>query len=168
LPLQIETVGTRLKTTGRLDIIDRRLLEKAQVVPLTLRPWASIANELEITEEEVLERLSKLCQRGIIRKVGPALSPERVGLRASTLIAMKVPESRIRKVAKLVSKCPEVSHCHQREHEYNFWFTVAAHDEVGLEKILENIRHGCDIAENDVLDLRPTKIFKIDVRFQLV
>jgi DNA-binding Lrp family transcriptional regulator len=100
--------------------------------------------------------------------MGPALSPERVGLRASTLIAMKVPKTKIRKIAKLVGKCPEVSHCHQREHEYNFWFTVAAHDDVGLEKILANIRRESDIPENDVLDLRPTKIFKIDVRFQLV
>ena len=166
--LQIETVETRLKATARLDIVDRNLLEKAQDVPLTLRPWTSIANELGITEEEVLERLSKLFQKGIIRKVAPALSPERIGLRASTLIAMKVPESRIRKVAKLVSKCPEVSHCHQREHEYNFWFTVTAHDEVALEKTLQNIRRESDIPETDILDLRPTKIFKIDVRFQLV
>ena len=164
-----ETVEMILKATGRLDLMDRRLLEKAQdEFPLTLRPWASIAKKLGITEREVLERLSGLYRREIIRKIGPVLDARRVGLRASTLIAMKVPNNRIRKVAKLVSKYQEVSHCYQREHEYNFWFTIAAHDELELEKMLEKIRRGADIAEDDLLNLRPTKIFKIDVRFQLI
>jgi DNA-binding Lrp family transcriptional regulator len=157
----------RLKATGRLDVTDIRLLEIAQdEFPLTLRPWANIANELEITEEEVLERLSRLCRKGIVRKVGPVLDPRRVGLRASTLIAMRVPENRIRKVAQVVSKHEEVSHCHQREHEYNFWFTVAAHDEIELGKVLEMIKREAQIVEEDMLDLRPTEIFKIDVRFK--
>jgi DNA-binding Lrp family transcriptional regulator len=136
--------------------------------PLTRRPWASIANELDITEEEVLERLSRLCRKGVVRKVGPALDPRRVGLLASTLVAMKIPKDKIRKVVQLVSKYEEVSHFHQREHEYNFWFTVTAHDESELGKVLEEIRREARIQENAVLDLRPTKLFKIDVRFQLV
>jgi DNA-binding Lrp family transcriptional regulator len=159
----------RLKATGRLDLMDRRLLQEAQDgFPLTLRPYASIAKKLGVSETEVLERLNRLHQKGIIRKIGPALNPGRVGLRASTLVAMKVPGNRMRKVAKLVSRYEEVSHCYQRDNEYNFWFTVAAHDEVELEKVLEEIRLGASIAEDDVLDLRATKMFKVDVRFQLV
>jgi len=80
---------------------------------------------------------------------------------------MKVPENRIRKVANIVSKYREVSHCYQREHEYNLWFTIAAHNKIELEKMLEEIRRGANIAENDVLNLPSTRIFKIDVRFQL-
>lgn len=159
----------RLKATGKLDLMDRRLLQEAQdEFPLTLRPWASMAKKLGITEREVLERLNRLHRKGIIRKIGPALNPGSVGLRASTLIAMKVPGNRIRNVAKLVSEYEEVSHCYQHDHEYNFWFTVAAHDEVELERILEEIRLRASIAEDDVLDLRATKMLKVDVRFQLV
>ena len=148
--------------------MDRRLLEKAQdEFPLTLRPWASIGNELGITEREVMERLSGLFRKGVIRKIGPALDAKRLGLRASTLIAMKVPENRIQKVANLVSKYREVSHCYEREHEYNFWFTIAARDEIELEQMLQEIRRGADVAKDDMLNLQPTRIFKIDVRFQL-
>jgi DNA-binding Lrp family transcriptional regulator len=149
--------------------MDRRLLQEAQdEFPLTLRPWASMAKKLGITEGEVLHRLNRLHQKGIIRKIGPALNPGRVGLRASTLIAMKVPSNRIRNVAKLVSKYEEVSHCYQRDSEYNFWFTIAAHDQVELDKILEEIRLRAGIAKDGVLDLRATRMFKVDVRFQLV
>ena len=148
--------------------MDRRLLEKAQdEFPLTLRPWASIGNDLGITEREVMKRLSGLFRKGVIRKIGPALDAKRLGLRASTLIAMKVPENRIQKVANLVSKYREVSHCYEREHEYNFWFTIAARDESELEQMLQEIRHGADVAKDDMLNLQATRIFKIDVRFQL-
>ncbi len=127
-----------------------------------------MAKKLGITEGKVLQRLNRLHQKGIIRKIGPALNPSRVGLRASTLIAMKVPSNRIRNVAKLVSKYEEVSHCYQRDSEYNFWFTITAHDQVELDKILEEIKLRAGIAKDDVLDLRATRMFKVDVRFQLV
>jgi len=148
--------------------MDRRLLEKAQdEFPLTTRPWASIGKDLGITEKEVMERLSVLIERGVIRKIGPSLDPKRVGLRASTLIAMKVPKNSIEYVANMISKYQEVSHCYQREHDYNLWFTIAAHNQIELEKIVEEIRVGADIPEGDVLNLPSTHIFKIDVRFQL-
>ena len=164
----VQIVVIELKATGRLNLMDKRLLEKAQdEFPLTVRPWESIGNDLGITEKEVMERLSRLFRRGVIRKIGPALDARRVGLRASTLIAMKVPENRIENVANLISKYREVSHCYQREHEYNLWFTIAARDESELEKLIEEIRCGADVAEDDLLNLPSTRIFKIDVRFQL-
>ena len=157
-----------LKATNQLDPIDRRLLEKAQDdFPLTIQPWKSIGNDLGITEKEVMERLSALFQRGVIRKIGPSLDAGRVGLRASTLIAMKVPANRIEKIANMLSKYQEVSHCYQREHEYTLWFTIAASDELELEKMIEEIRRETDIPEDDLLNLPGTRIFKIDVRFQL-
>jgi len=149
-------------------VIDRRLLEKAQdEFPLTVQPWASIGNDLGITEKEVIRRLRVLFRRGVVRKIAPALDARRVGLRASTLIAMKVPENRIQDVAKIVSKYREVSHCYQREHEFNFWFTIAARNEHELGKMVEQIRRGANIPEDEMLDLPSTRIFKIDVRFQL-
>jgi DNA-binding Lrp family transcriptional regulator len=158
-----------LKHAVRLNSIDKKLLQLAQdEFPLTNRPWADIGNRLGITEGEVMKRLSSLCRRGIVRKVGPALDARRVGLRASTLIAMKVPDGRIRNVAKLIGEYEGVSHCYQRENEYTLWSTMVARDEIELKKMLEEVRHRADIVEDDMLDLRPTKIFKIDVRFQLV
>ena len=148
--------------------MDRRLLEKAQnEFPVTVRPWKSIGNDLGITEEEVIERLSRLSRRGVIRKIGPSLDARHVGLRASTLIAMKVPKKRVHNVANMISRYRDVSHCYQREHEYNLWFTIAAHDEPELEKILEEIRRRTGIAENDVLNLPSIRTFKVDVSFQL-
>jgi DNA-binding Lrp family transcriptional regulator len=148
--------------------MDRRLLEKAQDdFPLTVRPWKSIGDGLGISEKEVMERLARLSREGVVRKIGPALDAQRIGLRASTLIAMKVPKNRIQNVAKLVSKYREVSHCYEREHEYNLWFIIAAPDKSELGKLIEEITRAADISENDVLNLPATRFFKVDVRFQL-
>jgi DNA-binding Lrp family transcriptional regulator len=157
-----------MKATVRLDPIDRRLLEKTQdEFPLTDRPWQSIGKDLGLTEREVMERLNRLSRQGVIRKIGPALDARRIGLRASTLIAMKVPEDRIRNVANMISKHREVSHCYERDHEYNLWFTIAARDEPELKKALEEIRREADVPKSDVLNLPSVRTFKIDVRFQL-
>ena len=157
-----------LKAKARLDPIDRRLLEKIQdEFPLTERPWKSIGKDLGLTESEVMERLNQLSGQGVIRKIGPALDARRIGLQASTLIAMKVPQDRIRNVANMISKRMEVSHCYEREHEYNLWFTIASRDEPELEQALEEIRRGADVPAGDVLNLPSVRAFKIDVRFQL-
>ena len=159
--------ATTLKATERLDPIDRRLLEKAQDdFPLIVRPWKNIGNDLGITEKEVIKRLNRLSRRGLIRRIGPALDARRLGM-ASTLIAMKLPEKRIQHVASLIRKCGNVSHCYQREHEYNLWFTIVARDKLELEKMLREIRRRTRVAENDTLNLPATRIFKTDVRFQL-
>jgi DNA-binding Lrp family transcriptional regulator len=67
----------------------------------------------------------------------------------------------------MISRYRDVSHCYQREHEYNLWFTIAAHDEPELEKILEEIRRRAGITEDDVLNLPSIRTFKVDVSFQL-
>jgi len=95
------------------------------------------------------------------------LDPRQLGLRASTLIAIRVPQNKIRKIAELVGNYEEVSHFHEREHKYNFWFTLTTNNEVELKRIIKEIKREARIAEDDILDLRPVKIFKIDVRFQL-
>ena len=152
----------------QLDPTDRRLLQKTQdEFPLTAQPWKSLGDDLGISEKEVMNRLGRLFRLGMIRKIGPVLDPKRVGLRASTLIGMKVPKRRIQNVAKILGRYPEVSHCYEREHEYNLWFTIGARNKIELENLLEEIKRNTCIGEHDWLDLPSTRTFKIDVRFQL-
>ena len=157
-----------LKTADRLDLMDRRLLEKAQnSFPLTVRPWRSIGNELSISEKEVIARLNRLSKQGFIRKIGPALNAVQTDLRASTLVAMKLHEDRIQGVAKMIGEHRGVTHCYQREHEYNLWFTIAARNQPELEKTLEAIKHAAGVTKDELLNLPSIRTFKIDVRFRL-
>jgi len=148
--------------------MDRRLLEIAQSsFPLTVRPWRRIGKELGISEKEVIVRLKRLAKQGFIRKIGPALDAGRTHLRASTLVGMKVREDRIQNVAKMIGEHRGVTHCYQREHEYNLWFTIAARSQPELEKTLEAIRHAANVTKKEMLNLPSIRTFKIDVRFRI-
>lgn len=150
-----------------LDEIDKQLLQLTQDEFSTMkRPWKELGNRLKITEEEVLLRLKRLCNKGVIRKIGPILNTRKLGLSASTLIAMKVPEEKIEQVASIINEYETVSHNYQREHEYNLWFTVRTSDEKKLRRIIEDMKRRTEIPDANVLDLPTLRVFKIDVRFQ--
>lgn len=154
-------------TDVKLDEVDKKLLQLAQdEFPLTRRPWAKLGDKLKITEEEVLSRLKRLRDEGVIRKIGPAIDLKKIGFSASTLIAMRVPEDRIERVAKIINECESVSHNYLREHEYNIWFTVTAPSEEELKKIVKEIKRRAGIPDAEILDLPASRRFKIDVRFQ--
>ena len=150
-----------------LDEIDKQLLQLTQdEFSIMKRPWKELGNRLKITEEEVLLRLKRLCNKGVIRKIGPILNTRKLGLSASTLIAMKVPEEKIEQVASIINEYESVSHNYQREHEYNLWFTVRTSDEKKLRRTIEEIKRRTEIPDANILDLPTLRVFKIDVRFQ--
>lgn len=150
-----------------LDEIDKQLLQLTQdEFSIMKRPWKELGNRLKITEEEVLLRLKRLCNKGVIRKIGPILNTRKLGLSASTLIAMKVPEEKIEQVASIINEYESVSHNYQREHEYNLWFTIRTSDEKKLRRTIEEIKRRTEIPDANILDLPTLRVFKIDVRFQ--
>ena len=73
------------------DPPDLRLLEALQDdFPLARRPWRVIGDRIGIPEDEVLRRVRRLTDEGIILTVSPILESARIGLLASTLIGMQV------------------------------------------------------------------------------
>lgn len=151
----------------KLDEIDKRLLQLIQdEFPITRRPWKELGEKLNITEDEVLSRLRNLYNKGIIRKIGPVIESRKLGLNASTLIAMKVPETEIERIARIINDYEIVSHNYLREHKYNLWFTITTSDEKELRKVLREIQRRTGIPDTDILDLPTVRRFKIDVRFR--
>ncbi len=134
-------------------------------LPLVSRPWTVIAERLGITENEMLGRMRRLGEAGIIRGISPVLESRRLGLHAATLVALHVPEERVDEVAAMISSYAEVSHNFQRDHYYSLWFTIAAQDGEGIHRVLDGILQRAGIPASDALDLPTTKKIKIDVRF---
>lgn len=154
---------------AKLDEVDKRLLQLAQdEFPVAKRPWARLGDKLNLAEEEVLLRLKRLHGKGIVRKIGPIVDAERLGLKASTLIAMKVPKAEVERAAKIINEYEGVSHNYVREHKYNVWFTIAASSEEELRKTLEEIKRRVGASDEDTLNLPAKRKFKLDVRFRLI
>ena len=148
-----------------LDQIDRDILNRIQSnFPITSRPYLAVAEELNLTEKEVLRRVIRLKKIGIIRRIGGNFVPGKLGF-VSTLCAARVPADRIDYFADVVNRYPGVTHNYQRDNTYNVWFTFIS---ASMEEIDENLKQ---IAEetgiNDILNLPATKVFKIRAQFDV-
>lgn len=149
-----------------VDPTDLALLDALQDdIPLVPRPFNVIATRLGISEGDVVHRVRRLQEQGIIRGLSPVLESRHVGLTATTLVALMVPDEQIQKVARLINAYPEVSHNYRRDHAYSLWFTLAGKDEHRIREILQEIKEQAMLDEGDILELPTVRRFKIDVRF---
>ena len=151
------------RALGKVDAGLIRLLQDR--FPLDLDPWGTIGAQLGMSPEEVLERVIGLKEDRVLRSVGPVLDSARIGVGASTLVAMQVSGERVEEVAGIVSSFGEVSHNYLRDNRFNLWFTLAARDRGELLGLLGEIRRRCNLNGAEVLELPARRRFKIDVRF---
>ena len=148
-----------------LDEIDRNILNRIQSgFPITTRPYRTIAEDLGLSESEVLKRVSRLKASGIIRRIGGNFTPEKLGF-VSTLCAAKVPEEKISQFAEVVNRYPGVTHNYRRENTYNIWFTFIAPSMDEINANLEQI--AAETGVSDILNLPATRVFKIKAEFKV-
>jgi len=148
-----------------LDDVDKAILNRIQAdFPLTSRPYLTIAEELNLSEADVLQRVSRLKRIGIIRRIGGNFVPGRLGF-VSTLCAARVPADRIEQFAKVVNRYPGVTHNYLRDNTYNIWFTFIAPSMEEIEDHLKDIAAETGIRE--ILNLPATEVFKIRAQFDV-
>ncbi len=151
-----------------LDKLDFKILEALQFnFPFVERPWDYIAEKIGIDSQNLLSRVKRLIELGIIRKIGGFPNLKKIGFTASTLIGVKVQQEKLEEITNIINDCNSVSHNYLREHKYNLWFTITAKDSNEIENIIESIKQ-IGISDEDILNLPTIKSFKTDVRFTLL
>jgi DNA-binding Lrp family transcriptional regulator len=148
-----------------VDGIDRRLLDALQRgLPLCARPYAAVAREVGISEEDCLRRITRLKEEGIIRRLGGVFSTRALGF-YSTLVAMSVPPENLDRVAQVVSEYPEVTHNYARQGRYNLWFTLITDREEDARALIDEIAARTGVRE---VHLVPAgRVFKIRAHFPM-
>ncbi len=148
-----------------LDEIDKVIINRIQSdFPITSRPYLTVAEELNLTEKEVLQRVLRLKKIGIIRRIGGNFVPGKLGF-VSTLCAARVPADRIDQFADVVNRYPGVTHNYQRDKTYNVWFTFIAPSMDEINESLKQIAEETGVS--DILNLPATKVFKIRAQFDV-
>ncbi len=147
-----------------MDAVDRKILSLINdSIPLEERPFLSVAEQTGLSEDEVIERVRRLKEQGIIRRIGAVISPRALGWH-STLCAARIPEEKIPEYETVVNAFPEVTHNYVRSGDPNCWFTVIAPDEHRCSSIIRDIEERLGV---EVLDLPASRTFKIKVSFDL-
>ena len=122
-----------------MDATDRRIVDMLQRgFPVCAEPYAFVAAQLGLTDQELLERIDRLLADGTLTRFGPLFDAEKLG-GAFTLAAMQVPAERFDEVAALINALPEVAHNYAREHALNMWFVVATATKQGIDEVLARI-----------------------------
>ena len=102
-------------------------------IPVSETPYAEIAKSLGIREEQLLETLQSLCDRGIIRRYGATLRHQKTGFTANAMAAWQVEDDRIEEVGEKMASFKQVSHCYRRNPQktwpYNLYTMIHANDE---------------------------------------
>jgi siroheme decarboxylase len=150
-----------------LDDTDKRVLNLMQGrFPLEPRPYARVAGEAEIAEDEALARVQRLLDERIIRQVTPIFDTRALGYR-SMLVAAKVDPEHPWRAAKVINAHPGVSHNYLRNHDFNIWFTIAVEPDslLGLEGTLEVL--GREAGASSIRQLPTLKLFKIRMDLEM-
>ena len=148
-----------------LTNFDKSLLNLIQRnLPIAQRPFLELANILGTTEDNVIERLRYLKEHGYIRRIGPFFDSGKLEYKG-TLVALKVKDGYMEKVAQFINKYPGATHNYQREGEYNLWFTLLTHSEEKHTQILNEIKAQEGVEK--LMNLVSNKKYKINVQFKL-
>ncbi len=98
-----------------LDSVDKKILLALQGdLDESLEPYSLIADELGLSESEVLKRIRTMLDIGVIRRLGAMIRHMEAGIEFNGMVVWKVESERIDEVGPVLASFPEVTHCYQR------------------------------------------------------
>lgn len=150
-----------------LDDDDRRLMNLLQSrFPLVPEPFASVAEEADLTTGDVIARTQRLLDERIIRELTPIFDTRALGYE-SMLVAAKVDSENPQRAAKVINAHPGVSHNYLRDHDFNLWFTIATPPDssLGLDGTLEVL--ASLIGAESIRKLPTLRLFKINMNLEM-
>jgi len=114
----------------KLDELDRRIVVATQAgLPLVAEPYQQIAEELGATAEEVMQRMQRMLESGIIRRIGAVPNHYTLGFRGNGMTVWDVPDEKVVEYGEKIGALDFVSHAYHRprflpEWRYNLFAMV--------------------------------------------
>jgi len=98
-----------------IDEADEKLIRFIQDgIEFTHSPFAKCAEELGISEDEVVDRLKTLIEYKKIRRFGASIGHLALGFTANGMGVWDIPPDKVEEIGKKMASFDEVSHCYER------------------------------------------------------
>ncbi len=148
-----------------LDAQDRQLLEHIQLgLPVCSRPYLEIGRLCDMPEAEVIERLTRLKQQGLIKRMGVIVKHRQLGYRANAMIVWNVPDNLVKQLGGHISRFSFVTLCYQRprqpEWPYNLYCMIHGKDRATVLNQLDQLVDACGLSGFDKEILFSNRCFK--------
>ncbi len=139
-----------------IDSVDQKIIRRVQgEFPLTPAPYRLMADEIGISEAELLERLSQMKAMGMLRKMGAVLQHRVAGFHGNALCCWRIPDVMVKEVAARMAACSFISHVYLRQpHEkwpYNLYTVFHSHTREECQERIETMAKTLAMAEYRVL-----------------
>ena len=152
-------------TVYEMDATDKKLLNLLQWdFPLVVEPFQALAERVGATEDNVITRINRSKNSGIIRQINAIFDTKMLGYKSS-LVAMQIDDRVIDGIANKISAHPGVSHNYKRDHSFNLWFTLAVPPNLSLEDEIAKMAQIRGVRK--VRSMPTKKLFKIGVKLDL-
>ena len=133
------TESRRQAPIADLSPVEKVLINRLQHgLPLVRRPYAAIAEELNLNEQQILDTVKKLLAERVLTRFGPMFHAGEMG-GGLTLAAMRIPEPDFARVTGQVNQLDEVAHNYRREHDLNMWFVLATETPEDIDRVIADI-----------------------------
>lgn len=155
-------IRQRIATHPSLDEEDRRLVLAVQGgLPLVSRPFAQIARDLGMQEQEVIDRLASLRKAGVIKRLGVVVRHRSLGYHANAMVVWDVPDAKVQELGRCFAQSSFVTLCYQRPRRgkqwpYNLFCMIHGRDrEAVLEKVAALVQQcECNVRHQVLFSLR--------------
>lgn len=127
----------------RPDDTELRLIQAIQGgLPLVSRPYAAIAAQLGLSEQSVIDRIKRLRESGVIKRMGVVVRHRELGYRANAMVVWDVPDAEVAELGRCLSHFEFVTLCYRRprrlpQWRYNLFCMIHGQDR---ESVLEKYR----------------------------
>jgi DNA-binding Lrp family transcriptional regulator len=138
------------------DNIEKQIILKLQEdFPLVPEPYRKIAEDIGISEEELLKYISDLKNNKTLRRIGAVLNHRTVGFMANAMVVWAVPNDRVKEVSDIMVSYSQVSHCYERavskDWNFNIYTMIHSVNYEACEEIIKQISITTGINRYEVL-----------------
>ncbi len=126
------------RASSVLDDLDRKIVELLREDART--SFAKIARRLGVPETTVRFRVKRLKNTGIIVRFVPLLNPDKLGLKVSGAILLKIDPALIESASKSLIALKETAFVYQSTGEYDLIAVVYARDMDHLDEIVRKVK----------------------------
>ena len=125
------------------EIQKQILILTQEGIPITSSPYHDISQQLGMTEEDVVEQITLMKERGIIRRFGASIGHRDIGITANAMCVWNVPDENVEDVGRIMATIDDVTHCYARPRHpgwpYNIFTMVHSYSRDDCLAIAEEI-----------------------------
>ncbi|HAO33020.1 MAG TPA: Lrp/AsnC family transcriptional regulator [Candidatus Competibacter sp.] len=131
-----------------LSEADRLLLAALQPgLPLLNRPYCALARQSGLSERQVVEKLRRWLQQGLIKRLGVIVRHRELGYRANAMVVWDIPDADIGELGRSLAAQAGVNLCYRRPRRlpdwpYNLFCMVHGRERGEVLEQIERLRAG--------------------------